>query len=49
MFPTSVFLFLRDQNDLSKDDVMFWINRGPGGSSVMRLFMELGTYPFTPY
>ncbi|EMD33575.1 hypothetical protein CERSUDRAFT_159731 [Gelatoporia subvermispora B] len=36
------FYFFESRGDPDKDDVIFWTNGGPGGSSAMGLFMELG-------
>ncbi|TFK48024.1 serine carboxypeptidase [Heliocybe sulcata] len=36
------FYFFESRNAPDKDDVIFWTNGGPGGSSSMGLFMELG-------
>ncbi|KAH9916737.1 serine carboxypeptidase [Epithele typhae] len=36
------FYFFESRRDPETDDVMFWTNGGPGASSTMGLFMELG-------
>lgn len=36
------FYFFESRRDPSKDDVVLWTNGGPGGSSTVGLFMELG-------
>ncbi|KAI0769995.1 serine carboxypeptidase [Fomes fomentarius] len=42
------FYFFESRRDPDADDVIFWTNGGPGASSTMGLFMELGTVPFSP-
>ena len=39
---TSIFYIFESRRDTSKDDVIFWTNFGPGCSSAISLFMELG-------
>lgn len=36
------FYFFESRSDPDRDDVVFWTNGGPGGSSSLGLFMELG-------
>ncbi|KAI0744981.1 serine carboxypeptidase [Earliella scabrosa] len=36
------FYFFESRRDPDSDDVIFWTNGGPGGSSAMGLFMEIG-------
>ncbi|PPQ70716.1 hypothetical protein CVT24_000832 [Panaeolus cyanescens] len=36
------FYFFESRSNPDKDDVIFWTNGGPGGSSALGLFMELG-------
>ncbi|KAF5320272.1 hypothetical protein D9611_011383 [Ephemerocybe angulata] len=36
------FYFFESRSEPEKDDVVFWTNGGPGGSSSLGLFMELG-------
>lgn len=36
------FYFFESRRDPDADDVVFWTNGGPGASSSMGLFMELG-------
>ncbi|KAI0778827.1 serine carboxypeptidase [Trametes elegans] len=36
------FYFFESRRDPDSDDVVFWTNGGPGGSSALGLFMELG-------
>ncbi|ORY35324.1 Alpha/Beta hydrolase protein [Naematelia encephala] len=48
------FYFFESRSKPSEDDVVMWINGGPGGSSAMGLFMEQGPCrikenPETPY
>ena len=38
------FYFFESRRDPDTDDVVFWTNGGPGGSSSLGLFMELGVY-----
>ena len=38
------FYFFESRRDPDTDDVVFWTNGGPGGSSSMGLFMELGSF-----
>ena len=41
------FYFFESRRDPDTDDVIFWTNGGPGGSSSLGLFMELGAWFFT--
>lgn len=51
------FYFFESRRDPAKDDIIFWTNGGPGGSSALGLFMEMGpcrvvdsqTTAFNPY
>ena len=36
------FYFFESRRDPDADDVVFWINGGPGGSAAVGLFMEFG-------
>ena len=36
------FYFFESRRNPDQDDVVFWTNGGPGGSSTVGLFMELG-------
>ena len=38
------FYFFESRSDPDTDDVVFWTNGGPGGSSALGLFSELGQY-----
>ena len=38
------FYFFESRRDPDSDDVIFWTNGGPGGSSAMGLFMEIGAF-----
>ena len=38
------FYFFESRRDPDADDVIFWTNGGPGASSSMGLFMELGPF-----
>ena len=42
------FYFFESQRDPILDDVVFWTNGGPGGSSSMGLFTELGKLSYVP-
>jgi carboxypeptidase C (cathepsin A) len=41
------FYFFESRRDPKTDDVIFWTNGGPGCSSSMGLFMEVGTLMLT--
>ncbi|KAK8845643.1 hypothetical protein IAR55_006359 [Kwoniella newhampshirensis] len=42
------FYFFESRDKPAEDDVIFWINGGPGASSALGLFMELGPCRITP-
>lgn len=42
------FYFFESRSNPAKDDVIFWINGGPGASSAFGLFMELGPCRISP-